>query len=85
VNGIKNKNKEEFEEVSKVYTHLDKEDVKRMLKEQVYHIEDMPKEKKHALELEIAKLKKQFKDYILAGENDMEKVHRYLKQQEKSE
>lgn len=46
------------EDMSSTYTHLDKEDVKKMLKEQVYKIDDMPEETKHKLELEIEKLKK---------------------------
>ncbi len=41
------------EDMSSTYTHLDKEDVKKMLKEQVYKIEDMPPEKRAELEKKI--------------------------------
>ena len=47
------------EDMSKTYTHLDKEDVKKMLKNQVYKIEDLPEERKHALEKENQEIKKE--------------------------
>lgn len=46
------------EDMSKVYSHFDKEEIKEMLKNQVYKLEDLPEEKKHELEGEIDKLKK---------------------------
>lgn len=48
-------------DMSKTYTHLDKEDVKSMLKNQVYKLEDLPEEKKHELEKEISELRKEDK------------------------
>ena len=57
------------EDMSSTYTHLDKEDVKKMLKDQVYKIEDLPPEKKHQLEkdveqhkMEILELKEKIED-----------------------
>lgn len=44
--------------MSSIYTHLDKKDVSKMLRDQVYKIEDLPEEKKHALELRIEALEK---------------------------
>lgn len=49
------------EDMSKVYTHLDKKEIKEMLKSQVYKFEDIPEEKKHKLEEEIEALKKKIK------------------------
>ena len=45
------------EDMSDIYTHLDKEDVRRMLTEQVYRFEELPPEKKHKLEKDVEKLK----------------------------
>lgn len=45
-------------DMSKVYEHFDKDEIKEMLKNQVYKIEDLPEEKKHELEKEIDQLKK---------------------------
>ena len=44
-------------DMSYTYTHLDKSEIKNMLKNQVYKIEDLPEEKKHELEKEIDDLK----------------------------
>lgn len=45
-------------DMSKTYTHLDKQEIKNMLKNQVYKLEELPEEKKNELELEIERLKK---------------------------
>ncbi len=45
-------------DMSKTYTHLDKQEIKNMLKNQVYKLEELPEEKKHELEEEIEGLKK---------------------------
>ena len=45
-------------EMSSVYTHDNKEEVKRMLKDQVYHIEEMPEEERGELKKEVTDLKK---------------------------
>lgn len=41
------------EDMSEFYTHLDESDVKEMLKNQIYKLEDLPEEKKHELEVRI--------------------------------
>lgn len=46
------------EDMSATYTHLDKEDIEKMLKDQVYNIEDMPTEKKSKLENDVIEIKK---------------------------
>ena len=46
-------------DMSETYTHLDDEDVKKMLKEQVYKLEELPPEKKAELQKQIDDLKKQ--------------------------
>ena len=43
----------------KTYSHMDKEDVKEIMKKQIYDFEYMPEETKHELELEIEKQKKE--------------------------
>ena len=47
------------EDMSKFYTHLDKEEVKAMLKEQVYKFEDIPEEKKIEFEATIKIMEKE--------------------------
>jgi predicted phage tail protein len=47
------------DDMSEVYSHFDKEEIKEMLKNQVYKLEDIPKEKKHELEEAIENLKKE--------------------------
>ncbi len=37
----------------KVYSHIDKEDIKEMLKKQIYNFEYIPEEKKHELERQV--------------------------------
>jgi len=46
---------------NKVYSHMDKEDVKKLMKQQIYNFEYLPEEKKHELELEIEKQNEQIK------------------------
>ncbi|MBI5872313.1 hypothetical protein HZB88_04490 [archaeon] len=46
-------------DMSKTYTHLDKQEIKNMLKNQVYKLEELPEEKKHELEKEISELKRE--------------------------
>ena len=50
------------EDMSKIYTHLNSDEVKQMLKDQVYKLEDIPEEKKHELEKEITYLKQAIKE-----------------------
>ncbi len=47
------------EDMSEVYSHFDKKEIKEMLKSQVYKLEELPEEKKHELEKEISELKKE--------------------------
>src|SRR3989339_831488 len=49
------------EDMSKVYTHLNKEEIKQILTS-VYNFEDIPKEKKHQLEREVELLKERMKE-----------------------
>jgi len=66
-----------------VYTHLSNKDVKEAMSKTIYkQREIISKEKKHSLQLEVDQLKKQFKDYILATDKDMKKIHQYLKQEQ---
>ena len=72
------------EDMSSFYTHLDQTEVKKMLKEQIYKLEDMPEEKKHELELEIKKFKEEVetlkensiskKDVILLVQKTLQKT-----------
>jgi integrase len=48
-------------DMSKVYTHLDDKEIKEMLKNQVYKLEDLPEEKKIELQKQIEELKKENK------------------------
>lgn|GEM_PF-818572 len=50
------------EDMSGVYSHFDKEEIKEMLKNQVYKLEDLPEDKKNELEKEIEKLKEENKN-----------------------
>lgn len=51
------------EDMSSSYTHLDKQDVEKMLREQVYHIkDDLPQEKKHHLEIQIEEQKRMIEE-----------------------
>ncbi len=59
----------------KIYSHVDKEAIREMIKEQVYNFEDLPEEKKHELKKEIDELKIQLK----SQEEDLEK---HMKSQE---
>lgn len=45
----------------KTYTHVTKEEVKEMLKEQIYNFEDMPEEKKLELQKQINEQKEEIK------------------------
>lgn len=47
------------EEMNDRYSHFEDQEIKEMLKNQVYKLEDMPENKKHELEIEIEKLKKE--------------------------
>ena len=49
------------DDMSKVYSHFDKKEIKDMLKNQVYKLEELPEEKKHELEKEISELRKENK------------------------
>ncbi len=44
-------------DMSKVYTHLDKNEVKDMLRNQIYKLEELPAERKNELEKQIEELK----------------------------
>jgi len=49
------------EDMSKTYTHLDTEDIKRMMKEQIFKLEELPPEKKSELEARIKSLEDKMK------------------------
>lgn len=61
-----------------VYTHLSNKDVKDAVGKTIYQTQDIPPEKKHKLEKEIAELKKEFKDYLLKSQQDFKKIKRYM-------
>jgi len=42
----------------KIYSHLDKEDNLKIMREQIYGVQELPEEKKHELELQIERLNK---------------------------
>ena len=70
------------EDMSKVYSHFDKKEIKEMLKNQVYKLEDLPEEKKHELEKEISELKSQniFQQGKIAGlTSDTEKLWQFMR------
>ena len=46
------------------YGDLDKETIKEMMRTQMYNFDEIPKEKKHELELELEKLKGQFAKFM---------------------
>jgi len=86
------------EDMSATYTNLDKEDVEKMLKDQVYNIEEMPEERKHELEIELDGQKKQTTDLqkkvleltekidgLLDGgyEKEMEKIYEQFEKKRK--
>jgi integrase len=50
-------------DMSKKYTHLDIEDIKKMMRNQVYNLSELAPEKKASLEKEISELKKQLEGY----------------------
>lgn len=57
-------------DMSKTYTHLDKQAVKEMLKNQVYKLEEIPEEKKNELEekIKILEIKiEAIQEYIISG------------------
>lgn len=49
------------EDMSHLYTHLDEREIKEMLKNQIYKLEDLPPERKAELEKEIETLQKKVK------------------------
>ncbi len=55
-----------------VYTHLDTSTLKKIIKDQVYKLEDLPEERKHELEKDVEELKKQIKS-IKDSENAFSK------------
>lgn len=64
------------EKMSKVYTHPDKEKIKKMLKDQIYHLEDLPPEKKTELQEEIKKQNIE----IQTLRNENEEIKNFLEQ-----
>lgn len=47
-----------------VYTHMSSEDVKQAVAKSIYNLDDMPPEKKHALELKVEELQNAQKDLL---------------------
>jgi len=57
------------EDMSKTYTHLDTQEIKQMLKDQVYKLEELPPEKQHEFEkmkIEFADMKKELSEIKMA-------------------
>lgn len=63
------------EDMSHFYTHLDTEEIKTMLKEQVYKLEDLPEETKHQLVEHIELLDKR---YVIMLER-LREIEKHLK------
>lgn len=63
-------------EMSPVYTHDQKEEVKKMLREQIYHIEDLPPEKKADYEMRLANMEILVRKIIKKlGKKEMEELY----------
>lgn len=54
-------------DMSKTYTHLDSKEIKDMLKEQIYKLEDLPEEKKYEIEAKLQEF-----------QNQLDKINRRL-------
>lgn len=67
------------EDMSDVYSHFDKEEIKEMLKNQVYKLEEIPEEKKSEIEQEIERLKTE-NEKLKSGFED--KLSRLRKEQD---
>ncbi len=50
------------EDMTKTYTHLDSQEVKKMLKDQVYKLEDLPEEKKNEYDERLDEMDKKIKE-----------------------
>lgn len=60
------------EDMSKTYKHPNPSDIKKMLREQVYNIEELPKERKHELELRMEAMEKDNK-HIMQENKEIKK------------
>lgn len=75
------------EDMSKTYTHLDTDEIKEMLKNQIYKIEDLPPEKKDEYEKRIEELEKVvalLKKRYIPPADDVERNWSKLRQAKKS-
>jgi len=63
------------DDMSKIYNHPNPSDVKKMLREQVYNIEDLPEEEKHELEQEVETLKERMKELEKKRESSDELIN----------
>lgn len=70
------------EDMSKTYDHPNPNDIKKMLREQVYQLEDLPPEKKHKLERQLAEQKKEWSTKFRELQ---ERVNNILKEHEEKE
>jgi uncharacterized alpha-E superfamily protein len=71
------------EDMSNIYTHLDSKEIKEMLKNQVYKLEDLPEEKKHELEIRIEGQEKLMKEMKHSNEKlakDNKKMNEQMKE-----
>ena len=71
------------EDMSNVYTHLDSKEIKEMLKNQVYKLEEIPEEKKHELEVRIDEQDKMMKEMRQSNEKlakDNKKMNEQMKE-----
>jgi len=67
------------QEMSKVYTHDKAKEIKEMLKNQIYKIEDIPEEKKHKLELELEEVNKRLDQAEKERKEDRDIIRRLFK------
>lgn len=60
----------------KVYSHMDKDDIKDLMKKQIYNFEYLPEEKKHELELKVEAQGKQIEQL----NNELKDISKIIKQ-----
>ena len=67
------------EDMSRAYNHPNPADVKKMLREQVYNIADLPPERKHELEIKYEELQKKMVKMAEDREKEKQELREYVK------
>jgi len=73
------------EDMSNTYTHLDSKEVKKMLKEQVYKLEDLPEQEKNELRNEIKSIKTILKTLLIGGVKEIQLLDKTLNKKQLNE